>query len=191
VRSHNVQHGMPDSKRAEPNVALAQYGKMMDDVVRLFTNLDFDETAARSEVEIEYSATPELADTLQRDHKVPFRVGHHFSSAVVEYGKAHRLPPSQFPYEAARRLYADIAQEAHVTPARLPLGDAQFHKAISSANMVATAVGLGGPQPAEVDRMIAASSRRIESDTQWIAQQRGALSAASRQLRVAFQKTQQ
>lgn len=189
VRSHNVQHGMPDSKRDEPNVALTQYGKMMDDVVRLFRNLDFDEAVARNEVEIEYSATPELADTLQREYKVPFRVGHHVSSAVVEYGKAHNLAPARFPYAVARTLYADIAREAHVAPAELPLDEVQFHKAISSANMVATAVGLGGPQPAEVDRMITASATRINSDTQWIAQQRAGLSAASLKLADAFRKT--
>ncbi|GAA4326684.1 argininosuccinate lyase [Pigmentiphaga soli] len=189
VRSHNVPHGMPDSKRGEPNVAIGQYAKMMDDVARLFGNLNFDESVARQEVETEYSATPELADTLQRMHKVPFRVGHHFASAIVEYGRAHGLPPARFPYAVARTLYANIAGQAGIAPNELPLDEVQFEQAISSTNMVASALGLGGPQPAEVDRMIAAGGDRTASDARWIAHQRARLAEASQLLRDAFQAT--
>ena len=189
MRAHNVPHGMPDSKRDEPNVAIAQSTRLMDDVTLLFNNLNFHEDVARQEVESEYSATPELADILQREHKLPFRVGHHFSSAIVEYGKARNLPPAQFPYAVAQAIYADIAQHAGVTPVELPLSEAQFRQSISSDNMVTSALGLGGSQPAEVDRMIAAASDRIADDTQWITQQRNTLTAASQQLRTAFQAT--
>jgi argininosuccinate lyase len=191
IRSHNVQHGMPDSKRGEPDEALALYGRMMDQVVSLFDNLAFDEAAARAEVELEYAATPELADTLQREAKVPFRVGHEFSSAVVDYGKAHHLRPAEFPFEVAQSLYAEVAAKAGVEPRRLPLSPEGFRKAMSAANMVAVAQGLGGPQPAEVDRMLAAAGAAIDADQRWIEQQRAGLALASRRLDQAFARTAQ
>ena len=32
-------------------------------------------------------ASMELAETLQRTNQIPFRVGHHFASEVVEYAR--------------------------------------------------------------------------------------------------------
>jgi argininosuccinate lyase len=189
VRSHNVQHGMPDSKRAEPDQALALYGRMMDQVVVLFGNLVFDAARARAEVELEYAATPELADTLQREAGVPFRVGHEFATAVVDYGKARRLPPGDFPYDVAQRLYAEVAREAGLASGRLPLTQAAFRRALSPDNMVAVAKGLGGPQPAEVDRMLEAGRLAIDADDRWIADQRAALALAGGALEAAFGAT--
>ena len=189
VRAHNVPHGMPDAKRQEPNVAIAQYAKLMDDVARLFANLNFNEEVARQEIESEYAATPELADILQRVHKIPHRVGHLYASAIVEHGRAHRLPPAEFPYAVATILYACVARKAGVTPAELPLDAEEFQRALSSGNMVASAVGLGGPQSAEVDRMLAAGSARVASDVRWIQQQHARLATASQQRRDAFQAT--
>lgn len=189
VRSHNVPHGMPDSKRAEPDQALALYGRMMEQAATVFENLEFDAAAARAEVELEYAATPELADTLQREAKVPFRIGHEFSSAIVDYGKARRIAPAAFPYEVAQRLYAEIAAKEGVSIRNLPLTQAGFRKAMSADNMVAVAQGLGGPQPSEVTRMLAESGKAIDADAAWIAQQRAALTGAATTLDQAFART--
>ena len=189
VRSHNVQHGMPDSKRAEPDQALALYGRMMDQVVAVFSNLQFDAAAARAEVELEYAATPELADTLQREAKVPFRVGHAFASAVVDHGKARRIAPADFPYEVAVKLYGEAAAKAGARERRLPISQAAFRKAMSPDNMVIVARGLGGPQPAEVARMLEAAAAAIEADRRWIDERRQAQSRADKTLEEAFART--
>nr|WP_306456325.1 lyase family protein [Pigmentiphaga litoralis] len=190
LRSHNVPHGMPDSKRSEPNLAMAQYTQLMNDVARLVRHLDFDEAVARQEVDAEYSATPELADVLQQLHNVPFHVGHHFASALVRYGKANGWRPAHFPYDVARSLYADSARQAGILPAVLPLDEDAFKTSLSSANLVARAACLGGPQPAEVDRMMTAGLARIAADAAWLTKQRDALAAASALLDTAFASTQ-
>jgi argininosuccinate lyase len=137
-------------------------------------------------VELEYAATPELADTLQLEAKVPFRIGHAFASAIVDYGKANRLPPAKFPYPVAERLYAEEAAKAGLEERRLPLSAQAFARVMSADNMVAVAKGLGGPQPAEVDRMLASEAAAIAADDRWIAERRASLAAAQTGLDAAF-----
>ena len=45
-----------------------------------------------------------------RKYKLPFRVGHHFASEVVDYAKAKDIKPLDFPYAEAQRIYADVGQ---------------------------------------------------------------------------------
>lgn len=189
IRAHNVPHGMPDAKRTEPDQAIALYAVMMRQLATLFDNLSFDEPAARAEIALEYAATPELADTLQREAGVPFRVGHEFASAIVDYGKANRLPAAAFPYPVAQKLYAEVTAKAGIAEHRLPLSAAAFARVMSPDNMVAVAKGLGGPQPAEVDRMLAAEQAAIDADAHWIETQRATLAEASASLQAAFART--
>lgn len=191
LRAHNVPHGMPDGKRAEPDQALALYSTMMRQTATLFDNLQFDAAGARAEVELEYAATPEMASALEREAKTPLRVAHDFASAVVDYGKANRLPPASFPYAVARRLYAEAADRAGLTARDLPLSAAAFARVMTPDNLVETAKGLGGPQPAEVDRMLAASAESIERDARWIAAERQSQTKASSELEAAFLLTAQ
>ncbi len=100
---------------------------------------------------------------LQRDADVPFRAGHHFASELVTYGHAHRLRPADIPYPEARRLYADAVNPFGL-PTELPLSEPAFRHALSAQGMVHASQGLGGPQPAEVARMLADQRQLLAAD---------------------------
>lgn len=190
LRAHNVTPGMIDYKYswASPRGArtFSQAVQLLRDSTDVLASLRIDKARALEELESEWTTSMELAETLQREHRVPFRVGHHFASEVVLFARARQLAPKAFPYAEAQRIYAEAVQHYKLTDTRLPLDEATFRRTLSPADMVRTRVGLGGPQPAEVRRMLAESRKALASDRAWVESRRDRLAAAEARLNAAF-----
>jgi argininosuccinate lyase len=186
VQSHNVTQGMEDYKMDTPSQVLKASARMCGALVGLMKALTFDAARALDEVNAEYSTTTELADTLQRVANVPFRVGHHFASELVNYGRGQQLRPAQIPYEEARRIYAESARFYQQPAVALPLTEAEFRKSLTPENMIQSAQGLGGPQSAEVARMLADERSRLAADREWLVKRRTHLQQAESMRETAF-----
>jgi argininosuccinate lyase len=128
----------------------------------------------------------ELAETLQRTDRIPFRVGHHFASEVVEYAREQGLKPAEFPYQEAVRIYAEAGKKYQQTETKLPLDEASFRKTLSADHMVRTRVGDGGPQPPEVERMLGLAQQALAQDREWVQERRARLAEADAALNEAF-----
>jgi argininosuccinate lyase len=168
-----------------PNVMLRDMAALFAHAESVIRTMRFRPERALDEVNSDYSTTTELADTLQREADVPFRIGHHFASELVNYGRGHRLRASQIPYAEAQRIYAEIAAVAKMET-KLPLSEEQFRRSLSAENMVEASKGLGGPQPAEVTRMLKGASDRLAADRAWLDATRAKLTDASQKLQQAF-----
>ena len=190
-KAHNAGHGYPDYKGDEPEGAMASAAAMMGQMSAVVRQLNLNEARALQEVNADYATSTELADVLQRDGDVPFRIGHHFASELVTFGRARALTPSQIPYADATRIFTQSALTFGIKDAKLPLSEAAFRRSLTPQNMVTSSRGLGGPQPAEVARMLSAQRDRLQRDRQWIAGRKGALVEASQALDAAFQKLRQ
>ena len=189
LRAHNVTPGMVDYKEAwqQPRPFLLSV-EMLGQFVGVLKALQVDPKRALEELEGDWTTSSELADTLQRVQQVPFRVGHHFASEVVKLAKEKGWLPREFPYAQARRLYAETAQQFAVQPLQLPLDEAAFRATLSPADMVRTRVGIGGPQPQEVMRMLGLARETLKTDGSWLQDRNTRLLESQAKLNTAFGK---
>ena len=179
IQANNVMSGMGDYKGNHPLQVVRLLGNMYDDLNEMIAALVFNPERALEEVNNDYSMTTELADILQRDADVPFRVGHHFASEIVSYGRSHNLKPAEIPYDVAHTVFRDASEAFGTENARLPLTEPQFRLALSGENMVDSAKPIGGPQRVEVVRMLAVERARVEADRAWLAETRVKLDEAT------------
>ncbi len=188
--AHNVTPGMPDYKREQSQKTLDDAATMFRQYSALLDGMVINPDRALAEVEGDYSTTTELADTLQRVADVPFRVGHHFASALVDYGRGHDLKPADIPWAEAQRIFTASAAAFPGTVTTLPLDEATFRRSLSAHGMVEASKGLGGPQPAEVARMLTEEQDKLAGDTAWSKARHDGLAAAQVKLDTAFAAVQ-
>lgn len=172
-KAHNIPPGMPDAKDAKANSAMIDAGtRTLARLDRILKALVIDPQRALDELNSDWTASQELADVLMRSYKLPFRAGHHFASEVVDYAKAHDIKPTDFPYAQAQAIYRKAAVEMQLTPAELPMSEAQFRATLDPVAIVRNRATAGGPQPAEMDRMLAEAKQRLDRQDGWIREKR-------------------
>jgi argininosuccinate lyase len=168
--AQNIPSGLDSYKKTPiPLNILSNSRVAYDRMSKMLDALEFHPARALERVNEDYSVMTELADVLQREADIPFRVGHHFASELVNHGRANRLRPMQLPYDEARRLFTASARQFGIAQTTLPLTERRFRETLSAENMVRSARPLGGPQPAEVARMLALAEERLAQDRTWLA----------------------
>jgi argininosuccinate lyase len=177
--SHNNRTGMFDYRMYDP-VPCARALQVLKLLKQVIEGLVVNKARALAEVRADYSTTTEIADTLMQKADVPFRIGHHFASRITDFGRGKGLKIAEIPYAEAQRIYREQTQS------ELPLPEAQFKEAISAEYMVFGRRGLGGPQPAEVERMLAAERAAINADGTWLQARADHLRASEDALDRAF-----
>ena len=189
MRAHNVTPGMVDYKDAwQTSRPFVLSVEMLSQFVGVLKALQVDAKRSLEELEGDWTTSIELAETLQRVQQVPFRVGHHFASEIVKLAKERQLKPAEFPYADARRLYTEAAQKFSISPTQLPLDEATFRAALSAEAMVRTRVGIGGPQPQEVTRMLGLARQSLQADRTWLQERNTRLLESQARLNQSFGK---
>src|SRR5262245_22351927 len=169
--AHNARTGMFDYRMYDPvpSARALQVFKLFRQVVE---GVVVDKARALEEVKADYSTTTEIADALMQRADVPFRVGHHFASELTDYGRGRGLKLHEIPHAEAERIYRAQTGKA------FPLGAAEFAQVISAEYMVFGRKGTGGPQLAEVRRMLAAERECLAAERAWLKSRRADLTRA-------------
>ncbi len=172
VQTHNITPGMSDPKDVKQNSAMVDAGiltlKRWDRVLKA---LVISPDRALEELNSDWTASQELADVLMRKYKLPFRDGHHFASEVVSYAKTNNIKPLDFPYEQARRIYADAMKDSKYGT-ELPMSEAEFRSTLDPVAIVKNRATIGGPQPAEMERMMKEARAQLAAQDAWIKERR-------------------
>ena len=178
MQAHNITPGMSDPKEVRPNSAMVNSAILvLRNWDRILNALVVSPERALEELNSDWTASQELADVLMRKYKLPFRVGHHFASEVVDYAKAKDIKPLDFPYAEARRIYADAVKGLNYS-AELPMSEAEFRSTLDPVAIVRNRATVGGPQPAEMERMLKASEEKLAQQAEWIRARRARISSS-------------
>ncbi|GAM85473.1 hypothetical protein ANO11243_034800 [Dothideomycetidae sp. 11243] len=155
IQAHNVPSGMSDARSVADNTAVvAGAANLVRKLVKVLSALEIDPARALEELDLDWTASQELADLLMLDHGVPFRVGHHFASDMVSFARKQGIRPSSFSHEDATRLYSEACVALRYPSAAFPLSESQFRSALDPAAIVGARKTSGGPQASEMQRMV-------------------------------------
>jgi len=177
--AHNNRTGMFDYRGYDP-VPCTRPLQVFRLFQQIVDGIVVNKARALAEVRADYSTTTEIADALMQKSDVPFRIGHHFASGLTDYGRSRELKLHEIPYTEAARLYREQTGED------FPLSEAAFAEAVSAEYMVFGRKGIGGPQRAEVERMLAHERETLRVGREWLDRCNGALARADATLEQAF-----
>lgn len=169
LRAHNITPGMGDAKEQRTNSEMVKSAnRSLQGFDKLLKALVISPDRALEELNLDWTASQELADVLMRQHKLPFRLGHHFASEVVDYAKLNGLKPLDFPYPEARRIYKEAVKDYPQATPELPMSEMEFKASLNPVTLVQSRQTEGGPQASEMNRMLGLAKKSIQDQGQWI-----------------------
>ena len=118
----------------------------------------------------------ELADTLARDHDVPFKAGHAIASRLIARASAGG---GERPADLLRLISAEVLGRP------IELDDATLATILSPRHFVEVRTTPGGPAPSETSKAIEESRRALEADRAWLSGVSSRLTGAEEMLKAA------
>ena len=142
-------------------------------VAAAMTTAAFDRERMAERAEQGWITVTELADTLARDHGVPFKTSHTIATRLISEARSR-------PTEPRSRLLRDVTLA--VLGRAIEYDEASLAELLSARHFVSVRKTPGGPAPAETARALAASRKLLESDVSWLDAARDKLKRADDRL---------
>ncbi len=165
VRVHNLVPGMVDGKSVAKNERMTNAATaMLERFLKVLNALRINPERALEELNSDWTASQEVADRLMKNHKLPFRIGHHVASRMVSWARANNVLPLNFPYEQIQKLYAEeIREEFPEGPESFPMTEAEFLDCLDPVKIIAERRTVGSANPSEVQAMIGDFTEELNS----------------------------
>ena len=142
-------------------------------VAAAMTTADFDASRLEARAAEGWTTLTELADTLVREHGLPFRTAH---------GIARRLMQERDKDPSVSLSWTLAKVSSDLLGAPMNYDDATLTTILSARHFVNVRKTYGGPAPEETARASAASRTQLTADEAWWSQVTSALSDAERRL---------
>ncbi len=187
-RSHNIPAGMADGRLNGRKDLFPAATQVVQGLDRIINNLDIRPDRAYEELNLDWTCAQEIADVLMKKHGIPFRTGHHFASEIVTYARTNNITPSDFTYEAAKKVYSSVVTNDPVLPQTFPMTEDEWTAAKDPRSIVHNRAVKGGPQPAELDKMISMAKADLADNESWVKDISDKLRNAENRLNGDFQQ---
>ncbi len=188
LRAHNIPIGMGDAKEVRHNSDMVKSAiAVLLATDKIINSLVISPERALEELNSDWTASQELADVLMRKYKLPFRVGHHFASDIVDHAKLNNIKPLDFPYDQAQIIYKKAVAEYGGSDV-LPMNETEFRATLDPVAIIRNRATSGGPQPSEMIRMIGLAYRNLTAQQTWVQDRRARIDAAIARLNQDFAK---
>jgi len=188
IRAHNITPGMADAKDAKTHTDMVKSAIVfLQGFDKIMKGLVIHPERALEELNSDWTASQELADVLMHKYKIPFRVGHHFASEVVDYAKLNNIKPLDFPYPEAQRIFKMSVKDELANP-ELPMSAVEFKATLNPEAIVQNRKTVGGPQTIEMQRMLALAQQAIQAQARWISSKKDFIDKAMNDLDRDFSK---
>jgi argininosuccinate lyase len=142
-------------------------------VAAALRTVEFDAEKLEARAAGGWATLTELADTLAREHGMPFRTAHGIAARLIE---GHRERPGAPLTLLLSEASADLFGKA------LIYSDGELADILSPRHFVQVRKTLGGPAPEETARAAAVSHAELETDQSWWIGRTSALAEAERRL---------
>ena len=142
-------------------------------VAAAMSSAEFDAAALEARAGDGWTTLTELADTLVREHGLPFKTAHAIAAHLVGGRQRH-------PDRPLAALLADASTEILGTP--LTYSDVELTHILSPRHFVKVRDTFGGPAPDETARAAKVSREQLEADEAWWTTATGALVKAGQTL---------
>lgn len=190
IRSHNIPLGMYDNKEAfsEDDTSLfANTVYMLELAKETFNRLRVNKERALDELNNDWTGTMSLAEALQHEFGIPFRIGHNFASAIVTEARPNNYIPTNFPFTDAQRLFRAVSEKLTGTASDLPMTEEEFRIALSPAHACAISKGLGAPNAESVRNGLQDCANKLDADITWVKDRYAQLDQAEKALNEKFE----
>ena len=138
-------------------------------VAAAMATAEFDVARMRARATESWVTVTELADTLARDHGVPFKAGHAIASKLIAARTARPAAP-------LADLLASVSRE--VTGREIKMSADVLARVLSPEHFIAVRKTPGGPAPEVTAAALAASRRRLADDSVEVTRRREGLTSA-------------
>lgn len=181
IQTHNITPGMADTKSVKENSEMVNSAiRTLEQWDKVLSALVVNSERALEELNSDWTASQELADVLMREYKLPFRIGHHIASQMVGYAKKNGFTPLTFPYTDIQRIYKETLLEDKLEgyPEEFPLSEDEFKNLLDPIIIIKNRATVGGPQPIEMERMLAKAKARQKQDQNWVEEHKKVINQA-------------
>ena len=105
----------------------------------------------------------------------------------MTFAKLNNIKPLDFPYVEAKKIFHESVKEYSAT-LELPMSEQEFRSTLNPVAIVQNRRTVGGPQKAEMTRMLALAKIKLKEQNDWISARRSAIDTALGKLNKDFSK---